>query len=396
MFTEKLREIANILEEQINDQGDIGLLTGKTGIALFFLYYSRLTGEEAYSQRGVDIIADIFDIVNREQVMHTYCSGLCGIGWAIEHVVRNDLIDADTDELLSGLDTLLNASMRRDARENYFDFLHGAIGYGFYFLKRLSNPQVTDYLSELVEELEKQGEGQIHEGGRVRWTSLINLETGTMGANLSVSHGMSAIMDFLGRLYREGIGGGKVHSLLMGTVEYLLGQTLDTAKYMCYFPAWAAEEEPSHYSRLGWCYGDLGTGIVLWLTAQRIGSKTWREKALEILLHSTQRLEPVNTSVVDAGLCHGSSGIAHIYNRMYHYTGRDDFRKAALHRFDQTLEMATFDDGYAGYKALHGKQRGGWVKEAGLLEGIAGIGLALISAVSDVEPKWDECLLLSE
>ncbi len=30
-----------------------------------------------------------------------------------------------------------------------------------------------------------------------------------------------------------------------------------------------------------------------------------------------------------------------------------------------------------------------------LLEGIAGIGLAMISAVSDIEPIWDECLLLS-
>ena len=124
MFTEKLSEIAHILEEQVNELGDIGLLTGKTGIALFFLYYSRLTGEEAYSQGGVDIIADILDTVNSEQVMHTYCSGLCGIGWAIEHVVRNDLVDADSDELLSGLDTLLNASMLHDAREKYFDFLH--------------------------------------------------------------------------------------------------------------------------------------------------------------------------------------------------------------------------------------------------------------------------------
>jgi lantibiotic modifying enzyme len=202
-------------------------------------------------------------------------------------------------------------------------------------------------------------------------------------------------MDFLERLYRKGIGGEKVHTLLKGTVEYLLRQTLDTTKYMCHFPSWASKEEPSHYSRLGWCYGDLGTGIVLWLTAQRTGNKKWREKAIEILLHSTQRREPPNTGVVDAGLCHGSSGIAHIYNRMYHYTGRDEFRKAALYWFDQVLETAVFDDGYAGYKALHGKQRGGWVKEAGLLEGIAGIGLALISAVSTVEPKWDECLLLS-
>lgn len=395
MFSDKLREIANVLVEQTNKPGDIGLLTGKAGIALFFFYYFKLTGEEVYSQRGLDIIGDIFDTIDGEQVIHTYCSGLCGTGWAVEHLVRNDFIDADSDELLSGLDTLLSASMLRDARKNYFDFLHGAVGYGIYFLKRLSNPRVKDYLIQLVDELEKQAEGKIDEDGGGRWLSLIKLEPKTMGANLSVSHGMSGIMDFLGRLHREGIGGERVHNLLKSTVGYLLEQTLDTAVYMCHFPAWAAEKERSYHTRLGWCYGDLGTGAVLWLTARSTHDETWREKALAILLHSTQRLEPANTGVVDAGLCHGSTGIAHIYNRMYHYTGIETFRESALYWFDRTLEMASFDDGYAGYKALHGKQRGGWVREAGLLEGISGIGLALISAISDIEPKWDECLLLS-
>jgi hypothetical protein len=38
---------------------------------------------------------------------------------------------------------------------------------------------------------------------------------------------------------------------------------------------------------------------------------------------------------------------------------------------------------------------GGMVSNYGLLEGIAGIGLAMISAVSEVQPDWDNALLLS-
>ncbi len=34
-------------------------------------------------------------------------------------------------------------------------------------------------------------------------------------------------------------------------------------------------------------------------------------------------------------------------------------------------------------------------EDFGFLEGIAGIGLAFISAISDIEPAWDEYLLLS-
>jgi hypothetical protein len=57
--------------------------------------------------------------------------------------------------------------------------------------------------------------------------------------------------------------------------------------------------------------------------------------------------------------------------------------------------MAVYKDGIAGYKAWHTEKYGGWVAESGLLEGIAGIGLMLVSIVSDIEPKWDRCLFLS-
>lgn len=53
--------------------------------------------------------------------------------------------------------------------------------------------------------------------------------------------------------------------------------------------------------------------------------------------------------------------------------------------------MARFDDGLAGYKALHTEME----NEYGILEGVAGIGLALLSYVTETEPTWDECLLLS-
>jgi len=71
-----------------------------------------------------------------------------------------------------------------------------------------------------------------------------------------------------------------------------------------------------------------------------------------------------------------------------------EFKKAADYWFAQTLKMSTFADGLAGYKTWYGKEKG-WVNEYNLLEGIAGIELALMSYYYEVEPTWDECLLLS-
>ena len=55
--------------------------------------------------------------------------------------------------------------------------------------------------------------------------------------------------------------------------------------------------------------------------------------------------------------------------------------------------MARFEDGLAGYKAWQGEN--GWMNQHGILEGIAGIGLVLLSHLSNEEPSWDRSFLLS-
>jgi len=57
--------------------------------------------------------------------------------------------------------------------------------------------------------------------------------------------------------------------------------------------------------------------------------------------------------------------------------------------------MTKFEDGLAGFKSWRTEEYGGLSNDLGFLEGIAGIGLALISSISDIEPAWDECLLLN-
>ena len=56
--------------------------------------------------------------------------------------------------------------------------------------------------------------------------------------------------------------------------------------------------------------------------------------------------------------------------------------------------MAVHKDGDAGYKQWRGDSKE-WKKEKNLLEGIAGIGLTIISFLATFDTKWDECLLIS-
>ena len=59
--------------------------------------------------------------------------------------------------------------------------------------------------------------------------------------------------------------------------------------------------------------------------------------------------------------------------------------------------MRAEGEGIAGFRAWEVNPSGGasWRTDPGFLEGAAGIGLALLGALSTVEPAWDRMLLVS-
>jgi len=393
-YKEKLSEIAGTLVKHTPDLKDnIGLMGGKIGVALFYFYYAKFLAEDKYADYGVESISDVFDVINNDFTYHTHAAGLAGIGWTVEHLAQNDFIDTDTNEILADLDPYLHKTMIYDIGNQNYDFLHGAVGNGVYFLSRINNEKSKDYLKELIDQMDKISHKD--EDGALKWLSTLNIEDGSKGYNLSLSHGIASIIAFLGKVLETGIYNEKVSILLNGAVQYLLKYKLDRKEFPSNFPSWIREAEPLSGSRLAWCYGDLGISAALWQAAQSAGNKDWEKIAVDVWVDSTARKDIKENTVFDAGLCHGAAGIMHIYNRAYHYTGIDVFKELTLYWAEQTLKFAAYEDGYAGYKAWRTEKYGGWAPEAGFLEGIAGIGLALISLISDIQPKWDRALFIS-
>lgn len=110
------------------------------------------------------------------------------------------------------------------------------------------------------------------------------------------------------------------------------------------------------------------------------------------VFQSTQRRSFNESYVQDAGICHGSAGIAMIYRRMYLETGLNEFKETTMYWIQQILNFATFKNGLAGYKTLI---KDGWICDYTLLMGISSIGLVLLSYIEDNQQSWDELFLLS-
>jgi hypothetical protein len=91
-------------------------------------------------------------------------------------------------------------------------------------------------------------------------------------------------------------------------------------------------------------------------------------------------------AIEDAGLCHGTAGLAHLYHRLLQLTGEPVFARAARHWLRATLRLRTPGRGIGGYRSL---QPGGWRSVPGVLYGTAGVALALDALLSRDAPDWD-------
>jgi lantibiotic modifying enzyme len=260
-------------------------------------------------------------------------------------------------------------------------------------LYRSNNPNTAGYIKDMLTVLEKIADKDSQ--GGLKWLSVIDIKTGEKAYNLALSHGLASIIGVLSKIIDSAIETTMASRLLENAVTVLLNYRYDPHECQCYFPNTINDLDKKISSRVAWCYGDLGIASALWQASQTMKNKEWQKIAEEVLLYTAGRRDLKQTRTVDAGICHGTAGNAHLFNRAYQNTGYAPLKDAANFWLEQTLKMASFSDGFAGFKRYSTPEYGGWQPDLSFLEGISGIGLVIISAMADIEPQWDRILLLS-
>jgi lantibiotic modifying enzyme len=186
--------------EKSTEEESYGLYTGEFGILLFLFYYSKYSKSDKYRLLTENYAEILFNRFLNKTKLHTFCNGFSGILYLFEFLRENDFIDMDVSNSQSLLDNYLITRMRNDIHQQKYDFMHGALGVGLYFLKKGTNSQ---YIQELIDFLyhtaEKDTDNQIF-----KWKSIISYEKNFIGYNLSLSHGISSIIIFLTRTVNVG------------------------------------------------------------------------------------------------------------------------------------------------------------------------------------------------
>ncbi|SHG70470.1 lanthionine synthetase C family protein [Flagellimonas flava] len=395
---EKLTDISQVVQEKYSEEKDIGVLAGISGCAMFQFYYAQYLNSEKQMDLGLEMISLCIDKMNKGYTYSTYCSGIAGMGWTVQHLAAEGFIEVDCDDFLAPFDEYLFTCMKSSLLKGDYDFLHGAIGYGFYFFKRYKHTQdeklkkrYRTYLTKLILQLDSIS---IVNDDMRKWQSILYAKNNAKVYNLGLSHGMSSILNFLTRVSAIDEVSDSSIKMVEGILNYLQEQKNPDDCGLSVFPNWVEPGHPVEYNgRIAWCYGDLGIGISLLQTAKERQDMTLEKYATQILLQTSERKEPNETKVVDAGICHGSFGNALIYNKLHKLHHSHHFKSSAAFWIKDGIEKACHANGYAGYMQWDGDKLG-WNTKLSLLDGVAGIGLAIMDYLSEKQNNWDECLML--
>ena len=302
--------------------------------------------------------------------------GAAGVGWVAAHVA------AEAEDLLGAIDSLVIDALEVSRWERDYDLINGLVGLGVYFLER--GEAGMGGLERVLDHLEHSAQ-RTPEG--IRWHTAPALlpphQRATAPAghyNCGLAHGAAGVVALLARIPDRARG------MLDGAAQWLAAQRMAPGG-SSYFPAMITEERAVN-ARTAWCYGDPGVLLALW--------RATPSRELEQLAVNALARSPADAVVVDADLCHGAMGLAHIANRFFQATRDPRFRELAVGWIEHALSLRVPGEGIAGFRSHFGAtptRPAYWATQPNLVDGAAGIGLALQAALGDTEPAWDRLML---
>lgn len=394
-----IHEIADVLQTRLKAEGEAlspQLSEGAGAIAVFFAYLQMAGLRDGDAALAFQFLNAATEALPTQTMGPSLYGGFTGIAWAAQHITG--LLSDSPEDLGEEIDLALETYLSRTPWQTDYDLIVGLVGIGVYCLERGNSPAARRCLELIVERFDELAE---KDGDGVRWFTKPDLlpphqlkDYPNGYYNLGLAHGIPGVIALLGRIHEAGIAREKSFQLLDGAVRWLLRQRLSSNAYSC-FPCFVLRERTMEDSRLAWCYGDAGLAAAFLVAARAAGNQAWAEEAIAIARKGATR-DPEKCYVKDVCFCHGTAGLAHIFNRFYQATRDPVFAQACRYWLDQTLQARKPGTGAAGYLVLAPDDENtvSWKERFGLIEGIAGVGLTMLAAVSDIEPSWDRIFMV--
>jgi lantibiotic biosynthesis protein len=384
--TDKNQKINDILLQAHSHRNlltGFGFSRGVLGLSLLYSLQGEHTGDQAFFDKARKRFDDACLMIS-EQGSKAFYLDLAELGILTEYLHKKGVLDLEPNEFLSDVDGILHSQMRNYLSDlNIGGFVNGAMAMGLYFLHRFSsNPvEVREILRELIHAIEEQA---MRTTQGWYWKSRLNPREERI--YLTLPHGSAATILFLSKIAERGIVQPEdVRNTVSQAISLLLHHEIQDSHF--HFPDFMNETERS---RLALCYGDMGAGYALLRAGQVFDQESWWTKGFEVLQNCARRRSLATTSVMDASLLFGATGLGLFFDKIHALTHRTEFDEAARYWHDRVSDFAGESEGFAGFKAAYNQ----WHPHTNLsfCEGIIGIGAGMIRTLQKDNADFDELI----
>jgi lantibiotic biosynthesis protein len=369
------------------------LLGGTLGLCMYYYTRYQLWGSKEDADKAVDLVASVLQDLEHNPIWgYTYGSGAAGLGYMLQLLCKAGMVDMDIETEYAAMDAFIYTAALKDITDAHnHDYLHGAMGAVHYFLSRLPNAPIEKYVTHLLEAFCNKAVPTT----TGIWFKNVVLPTDVeQEINLSLAHGQPSFLQLLIQASKLGIKLANIDTIITNGLQFInsVQQKVDFEKEQYnYFPCTingSTLQVTKAYSRLAWCYGDLGV-LSTYYQAAAYMPKLWGSNQQLQKLHTmgtvtTLRKMEHTTSISDSNLCHGSSGVAQYYKYLHKLTGLATYKEASDYWLEQTIALVPQDIEKGIYKG----------KECDMLDGLVGVSLVLMDSVADAELGWSKVLLI--
>lgn len=335
---------------------------------LFWAYTSAVFDEAFANDAYGAAIDDLVLALRRGAPRLGLFGGLANAGWVLSHTLDAD----DGADALGAIDEALLGVLAVEPWRGAHDLIEGLAGFGVYFLERIDHgagDRAREGLARVVMHLDRTATKTEH---GATWHTPLSLLPPAFANDYpegfydcGIAHGVPGI---IGVLARAAAHVDAAEPLALDARRWIEAQRANGRFPGKLVGAGLAEhEEP----RTAWCYGDPGVALGLWSANAAFGGAI--TDPLELALASMRR-DVKTARVVDSTVCHGAAGLGHMCNRFFHASGQSAFADEARTWYARAIDMPIPD-------------------EPAFLDGSAGVGLALLAAITSSEPAWDRLLL---
>lgn len=380
-----INNIKNELADKVISvtHADLGLLDGVAGNLIFIYKLALFNDSDSYEvfSREFD---NLINKIGTRELNLSLNNGYSGIGWAVEYFnQKQQEYDSDFCEVFDNI--LINSTHKE--WEGEIEALFGLAGIAVYASRRMKQKQAFELYNNVIDLFTNLAIS--HSENTISWLnpkgSLFNSEDGVAEYNLGLAHGVPGIISSLIPALESKELTPKVTPLIVGACNWLIENKMPEVPGVCQFSYNTKKPVPA---RLGWCYGDLTIALTFVRAGKALKIPAYIDFAKELAVQASRRTND-DELVKDAGICHGTVGLALIFSILYKEFLEESLLQASYYWLQQTIRLYEAN-GLEGLNCFFG---GEYIEKTGLLTGYSGIGLALISIVEN-DYDWCDCLLM--